>query len=259
MIQIKIIKIFLVVASCLLLLFIVAIFGAHFQANDSPDIQKQTANEVNTKNIQVNNNEASTNVDDSDENNTDTNNPNIENNYQQIEKNEISGNDYNRVTLDGANSMKVNTHIKAGDGINLQMSCDADITADGVIIIVTTNLPDGVELSAETTNIDAVKKELGITDNSHATDKDKYSMLIERTYNDKAKDFVKSGVAYFNFKNLPKGEITINVTMPILRLQSAAVRKVLGEKGENLNGDYVVYLSEFDDKTISYKDSFIIE
>ena len=79
--------------------------------------------------------------------------------------------------------------------------------------------------------------------------------LTNGDYTGQEKVTVKDGVAqssgFANKENELKGHYSLDITMPLPKLQSASVMEMIGTKGEYLSGDYVEYDSSMDSNTIT--------
>jgi hypothetical protein len=106
---------------------------------------------------------------------------------------------------------------QAGKGIKVDVSLELERGADGrVRILGTTNLPRGMTLMADLRKVDA---------EYFAQDKvEVVNGRISTTW------FSDAG------KALPSGAYEVNISSPLPALQPAAVRAVIGQKGENLSG-----------------------
>ncbi len=150
---------------------------------------------------------------------------------------------------------------KDGADINLKIDYDVFYKNGKIQLLVKSNLPDGVELHAEITNITAVKEELGISElRPESLSKEQFDLLMSNTYTETGIDYVIDGATWFLFNPAQKGSaFDLAVTMPLLQLQSEEVREKLGNRGEKLSGNYVISVPEKGDKTIDFRSSFDIE
>lgn len=147
---------------------------------------------------------------------------------------------------------------QAGAPFDLQMDYDVQVVGNDLQISIVTNLPDTFELTAELSNVEDVKKELGYANiSASALTQEQMNEINARTYNKKEGNFVTNGVCKFHFSQPPTGQLDLKVTSPITSLQPSTVQHVLGEKGANLQGSYVIYLENMDDKSINYTESFL--
>lgn len=148
----------------------------------------------------------------------------------------------------------------SGGVLDLQIDYEVQVSGSDVLVSVVSNLPDGYELTGELSNIEDVKKELGFEGvSSSALTADEMNSINEHTYNSRDKNFVTNGVCNFTFKEPPTGQLDLKITSPITKLQPSAVQELLGEKGANLQGNYVVYLEEVADKSVNFTASFVVE
>jgi hypothetical protein len=148
-----------------------------------------------------------------------------------------------------------------GGILSLEIDYDVQKTGDDIYVYILSNLPDNYELSAELSNVDAVKKELGF-DNISASSltSEQMTQLNEQSYTSRERSIVKDGVGTFFFQNPPQGQpLDLHVTSPIIASQPLSVRELLGEQGANFEGTHVVFLEEVNDKSITFFTSFIID
>lgn len=149
---------------------------------------------------------------------------------------------------------------QGGAPFDLQMDYEVQIVGDDLQISIVTNLPDTFELNAELSNVEEVKKELGYANiSASALTQEQMNEINAKTYSKKEMNFVTKGVCNFYFSAPPTGQLDLKVTSPITSLQPSTVQHVLGEKGVNLQGSYVIYLDNMDDRSINYTASFLFE
>ena len=148
----------------------------------------------------------------------------------------------------------------SGGILELQIDYEVQLSGGNAVVTVVSNLPDGYDLTAELSNVEDVKRELGFEGvSSSALTPEQMNSINEMTYSKRKKNFVKNGVSDFVFEAPPEGQLDLKVTSPITRLQPSTVQDILGEQGVNLQGAYVVYLEEVSDKSINFNASFILE
>ena len=102
--------------------------------------------------------------------------------------------------------------------INVYMNVSTNVDSKGVYFDIDTNLPDETKLM------------LTLSDGNQ--------------YRGQANVAIKSGKcksdSFTNKGNKLRGEYTLEISMPIATVQPDSVRKLIGNKGENLSGDLVV-------------------
>ena len=147
-----------------------------------------------------------------------------------------------------------------GGVLTLEMDYEAQSSGNNVYVTILSNLPDEYQLITELTNVESVRRELGYDSISPtALSPEQFAEIEERTYSVTERGFMRNGTCRLFFPTPPTGQLDIRVTSPVTGQQSLAIRELLGPHGENLQGPYVVFLEELNDKSINYTASFYFE
>lgn len=128
----------------------------------------------------------------------------------------------------------------------ITVTLDPQVKNDGqnVILEATTNLPDDTKVSLTLTNKYTKLVEMGHDENfdPKKLTPEETKTWESSTYNFSEFVFVKNGkltTKPFPANQLKQGKAELSARMVFPHLQSDSVKKVIGEKGENLQGDLV--------------------